>query len=661
LLNLTIVPLRFLRVFAILLALPILAGALLPVARGDDKEGKTKEKKEKPDIWVEIRSPYFVVTSDGGENMARRILREFEQVRRVFQATMPHARLGTGIPIQILAARDAQSFTKLFPEFPPDKRHIQPNGQFIPGPEKIYIAIRTNVSGRTPYEEIYQDYARLILKLSYRSLPPWLEEGYANVYGSMTLTEKGARLGRPDPEDMSVLFESPLLPLDLVLRVDRQSAYYTNGDKNTVYFAESRALVHLLLTDSQFSSEKALDRYVDLVEHGTDSVKAARQFFGDLNQLQSHLDSYIKQVNAPPSEIAMAGGSDSEGSPRTLSAAEMDARIGDFWMNRGRREDVQSKLEDALTAEPSIAEAEQSLGFLLLKQSQIDEADKHFAKALQLDPNDALTYYGRGLLEMSRGGLSNAPVGAVEAFEKSASLNADFAPTWFYLASVYAGRTETLQKALADAQRAATLAPGDSSYQSQVAAILNQIGRGDEAHKGMPGSETSANGARTSSRSGEIAAKAPPPAAAGSQESPRNVPPKSASDSGLRIERKTEPEEKPSATTAASTTPPSTAAPPPPPLFAPAPRVYSMVGTITDVLCTSAPQIQITLKAQMLVMHLHADDLEQVAVKSAGSNTPAKNTTCNALRGRTARVSYLLAPDKPWDGEIQAVEFRSQP
>ena len=154
------------------------------------------------------------------------------------------------------------------------------------------------------------------------------------------------------------------------------------------------------------TSEKALDRYVDLIEHGADSVNAARQVFGDLNQLQSRLDTYIKQVNAPPTDIAMAGGGDSGGASRTLSAGEMDARIGEFWANRGRREDAESKLEDALMADPSIAVAEQSLGLLYLQQTQLDEADKHFAKAQQLDPNDALTYYGKAWRRCRAAGLS---------------------------------------------------------------------------------------------------------------------------------------------------------------------------------------------------------------------------------------------------------------
>ncbi len=186
-----------------LLALPILAGAFLPAARADDKDKKTKEKKEKPDIWVEIRTPQFVVDSDGGESGARKVLHDFDQLRRVIQATMPRSRSGAGLPIQILAARDAQGFTKLFPEFPADKHHEQPNGQFIPGAEKIFIAIRTNVSGHVPYEEIYRDYARLILKLSYRNLPPWLAEGFENVYWKhgaygQRRAARAARSGRPE-------------------------------------------------------------------------------------------------------------------------------------------------------------------------------------------------------------------------------------------------------------------------------------------------------------------------------------------------------------------------------------------------------------------------------------------------------------------------------
>ena len=634
LLNLKAVPLRSLRLIALLLAAPILLVAFCSVAHADDKENKTKEKKERAEVWVEIRTPHFIVVSDGGEKNARKVLDEFETVRRAFQAAMPNARLSTGIPIRILAARDAQSFAKLFPEFPADKRHTQPNGDYFSGPEKIHIAIRTNVSVHSPYEAIYQSYAHLILKLSYRNLPPWLEEGYANIFGSIAFTDKGVRLARPDPEDLSVLFESPLLPLDIVLRVDRTSPYYTAGDKNTVFFAESHALLHLLLIESQLSGQKTLERYMDMVEHGGDAVKAAREVFGDLNQLQNRLDAYIKLVNGSAMDIALGGESDAVGAPRVLSTAEMDARIGEFWENRGQHEDAKSKLESALEADPSLALAEQTLGFQQLQEKELDEADAHFSKALQLDPNDGLTYFGQGLTAMSRGKVAGAPAKAVAAFEKSAALNPDFAPTWYNLASEYMDHLETLQKALGDAQRAAGLAPGDSGYQGQVNAIQDRIKRSTEAAKVELGGAASLNAspssadAKSSSKSLEMNSKAIPSATGSSVSS--------------------------------SAVTPAGAVPPPPPLFTPGPRIYSMVGAIAEVICTNAPRIQITLKAQTIVMHLQADDLGKVAVSSAGSAAPVKNISCTGLRGRIARVSYFLVTDKAWDGEIQTIEFRNQ-
>jgi tetratricopeptide (TPR) repeat protein len=650
---------------ATLAALFLLAVFFCPVARGADKDKEKKpekEKKEKIEPWVEIRTAHFIVASDGGEKTARRFADEFESLLRVFQATMPNSRISTGIPVRIIAARDAKSFGRAFPEFPYDKNHEAPPGLYFSGPEKTYIGIRTNVGGRFPYMEIFQNYGREILKRSYRKLPPWLEEGYSTVYGNLAFNDRGFRLERPDPEDLSVLFESPLLPLDLVLHVDRSSPYYSPGNKGSVYSAESRVLVHYLISDPQFAGTKSMERYITAVEGGADSLQAARDAFGDLNQLQAKLDAFVKQVSAPPVDIPATGGGDSGGAPRTLSAAEIGARTADFLALRGRNEDAQDKLEDALMSEPSLAEAEQSLGFILLKKNDLDEAQKHFEHAVQLDPNDALNFYGQGLLAVAQAGNGPVPPGAFEAFEKSTSLNPDFAPAWGNLAMLYSQRNETLAKALADAKRAAALAPGEGRYQQAVAALQDRLDHPDEAYRASASSQQSTTGRASADKPGDVAARisprqppAPPPPSS-------NTPAKPAtSDPGLRIERKTEPDAKPSTTATASATPRTEPAPAPVvPLFSPT-KVYSMMGTITDVNCSNAPQILLTMKSLTIVMKLHAAELARLSFKSGGSDSAVKETSCSSLRGRSARVSYVLVLNQPWDGEMQEVEFRSQP
>ena len=661
-----VLPSRYSRALCLWLFLPLLAGTLCASARSADK------KPEKVEPWVEIRTAHFVVMSDGGEKLARRVAEQFETVRRVFQATMPNAHFDTGVPIQIFAAKDGKSFATLLPEYPFDKRHPQPEGLFVPGAEKNYIALRTNVSGPIPYEDIYQNYARLVLKLSYHSLPPWLEEGYANVYAGMVLTDKGAKIGKPDPEDLSALWESPLLPLDLVIHVDRASPYYNTNGKTTVYSAESRALVHYLLTQAQPSGIKSLEEYISKVESGADALKAAREVFGDLNQLQSKLEAYIKQTSTTPTEIQASGSGESVSGPRTLTPAETEARIADLDLGRGRRDEAQTKLEDALKLDPSLAGAEESLGFYLLQVQQLEDAEKHFMRASEIDPKSPLAYYGQGMVAMSRGGFVGVPVGAVVAFEKTVELSPAFAPAWYNLASIYALRHETLQKALDAAQHAASLVPGDSGYQYQVAVILENLGRTEEARKAAERIRNSSSDLRAADKASDLIAQIsqPHPAASSSPSASSTAssgasksaatPAPPADDRQVHIERKTEPDDKPMQTasnrTAESAAPPPAAAPPLP--AAPgAARIYSMVGTITDVTCADAPQVHITLKSQTIVMHLHAADVAHLTIKP----TPVKSPVCQGLRGRSARITYQLVSEQKWDGEIQSVELRDAP
>jgi hypothetical protein len=86
-----------------------------------------------------------------------------------------------------------------------------------------------------------------------------------------------------------------------------------------------------------------------------------------------------------------------------------------------------------------------------------------------------------------------------------------------------------------------------------------------------------------------------------------------------------------------------------------------MLGTISQTDCADAPQIQITLKALAVVMHLHAADVGKLAITSSGTDSLARNAVCSGLRGRHARISYQLVQGKPWDGEIQSIELRQEP
>jgi tetratricopeptide (TPR) repeat protein len=654
-------------------SLLLFALALCPAARAADKEKeikKDKEKKEKIEPWTEIRTAHFIVASDGGEKTARRFGDQFETLLHVFQMTLPKARITNGLPTRLLVSRDGQSFARVVPEFPFSKTRDQPAGAFVSGPEKTYIALRANAGGKFIFQDIFHDYANVVLKLSYHNLPPWAEEGYTSVYNNVTFNDRGARMERPDPDDMSTLFESPLLPLDQVLGADRASPYYSPGNKQSVYFAESRVLLHYLVTDSPLAKTNAMERYLAAVSGGTDYLAAAREAFGDLNQLQSNLEAWIKNVNGPAFDFAPSGPAEITSAPHLLTAAESEARIADFLSLRGRDGDAEDKLEDALMMEPSLAEAEQNLGFVELKRDNPDDAQKHLERAAQLDPKDGLNFYGLGLLALDKARHDEVSPAAVDAFEKSVALNPEFGPAWYNLAMLYEQRDQTLPKALSAAQRASALWPGNAEYRLELATILDQMGRLDEARKTATEAKEAATDRKIADKAGDLVARIgspkQPAGATATYPAAKPAAGKSPGDSVPKLERRTEPDAKPSP---AAAPPPAPAAPTPvsaSAASAPAEatsvyaRVYSMIGTISEVTCSLPPQIVLTLKSMTISLKLHADNLEKVSIKSVDSSVPSKENFCAGLRGRAARISYHLVSDKGWDGEIQDVELRGQ-
>lgn len=635
----------------------LLCGNLHAADKEKNKDKKAeKEKKEKIEPWVEIRTTHFLAASDGGEKMALHFANQFETLLHVFQATMPNARVTNGIPVRLLIAKDGQSFARMAPEFPFDKKRDQPPAVMAQGNEKMYIGIRANVGGHFPFADIFKTYAHDVIKRSYRNLPPWLEEGYSTVFGGVTFTEKGVQLERPDPEDLSVLFESPLLPLDLVFHVDRNSGYYSPGDTQSVYFAESRVLLHFLIVDPQISGSKSMDRYIAAVQGGADSLQAAREAFGDLTQLQSKFAAFVNEMKGAPTDLSVNVTNESGGAPRTMTAAEFEARRSDFLALRGRMDDAQGDLEEAITAQPTLAEAEQSLGFLLLRKQNLDDAEQHFQKAVELDPKDALNFYGLGLVVMAKSGITDQPAAAIAALEKAATLNPDFAEIWYNLALIYSQKDETLQKALAAAQHAAAIAPGNSNYQLQLASIQNEMGHPDEARKTAAMVQGSAADKGTARKAAELVAKAsnlqPAPSSPASRPTPKPasepIKPSSPPPPPLAVPNSVPPKGDSTAVTATAAAARFSEA-----------RVYSMVGTITDVTCTSASEIQLTLKSLTILMKLHAVDIAKLSVKSTGTESAGKISSCATLKGRSVRISYNLVLDKPWDGEMQEVELRN--
>jgi tetratricopeptide (TPR) repeat protein len=586
---------------------------------------------DKPESWVEATTPHFTVLCNDGEKTARRIARQFEQIRILYsRALSPNLRVDPEIPILIIAAKNEKSLSQVLPENWAQKGHVHPAGIFLPGAERNYIAVRTDVQEEFPYLIVYHECVHLIVNLNYQHFPLWLNEGYATFLGSATLSATSGSLGQPNETEIGILKRTNLLPLDVLFRVEHGSPYYNEEEKTNVFYAESWALVHYLMSSPSRQKGRQLLDYIARVENGDDPVDAARAAFGDLYQLKQELDSYVSRTVYSIMTVDLPDAADPRSYiVRNVSRAEADAMLGEFDVSRRQFASAKPKIEEALRLNPNLAVAQESMGFLLFREGRRAEAQKYFSRAVALDSKNAMTYYYDGMLLVSDVAEEEDADEAEASLEKAVALKPGLASAWDALSSLYVSDPKSLQKALNASERAVKGVPGEPRYRFNLAIVLLRMGRFEEARtiaQGLGGVADRDLSARVIQFLKQIDRKEQ--AAASSDKSRRDLE--------------------------ARADPPESA-----PTHAPSPPGYSMTGTIEELSCADAPQAQMTLQASGIVLHLHAADFDKIEFKMGDRNDAAAKPTCIQFAKKQARVSYDLVSGKPWDGEIISVDLQS--
>jgi hypothetical protein len=252
---------------------------------------------DRPDVWVELRSPHFVVVSNAGEKTARGVAREFEEIRGVFHQAFPSLHVDPGKPMLVLAVKGEDLMKALLPDYWKTDGGMRPAGMYVTSFDENFAVLRVD-TGEPPenaHRPLYHEYAHAIQKLNFRELPLWLSEGLADFFGNTLIVANDVEFGHINAAELNLLRRGSLLPLEALMKVDAESPLYDEKNRASIFYAESWALVHYLLLNLDASKNQPLLRYVAAYAETRDAVTAAKSAFGDLNQLQGKLESYVKQ------------------------------------------------------------------------------------------------------------------------------------------------------------------------------------------------------------------------------------------------------------------------------------------------------------------------------------------------------------------------------
>lgn len=253
-----------------------------------------------PKEWWEATSDHFIVYSESDQQTAEKVATDLERLDQAM-------RMFRGLPIEgDVAPENAKPKVYNFGSTSDIGRLAGRRGVagfFIPraGNSVAFVPVESDnrlrrgslgVRENNPYElspttVLFHEYAHYFMfQHAPAAYPFWYIEGFAELFGTLELTEDGFNLGEAAKHRAPVI-EGLSFDIEKVLDPD-----FENLD--SLVLARQYAYGWLLTSYLTFepSRQGQLANYLTLVNSGMGNLDAARQAFGDLKKLQKDLDKY---------------------------------------------------------------------------------------------------------------------------------------------------------------------------------------------------------------------------------------------------------------------------------------------------------------------------------------------------------------------------------
>lgn len=342
------------------------------------------------DNWVSVRSSNFLLIGNASEKEIRQVAGRLEQFREVFSRLFARANLSSPVPTTVIVFKNDKSYT-------PFKIGANTAGYFQAGPDVNYITLTSEGRGeQDPFAVIFHEYTHLLISNTSKNAPTWFSEGLAEYYSTAAVSEDHKFvLGKPIASHVYLLRQSRLLPLKTLFAVDRESPYYNEREKQSVFYAQSWALMHYLLLGKGAQRVNQIGVFLDALTANVEVDVAFKQAFDvSFDQMERELYDYIRKDRYPvvSGHFTQKIDFDRELVAAPITEAEAQAYLGDLLLHSNRA-DAEVYLKKALELDPNLAMAHATLGMLRVREGRIAEARFNLEKAVEAHSQNYLIHY----------------------------------------------------------------------------------------------------------------------------------------------------------------------------------------------------------------------------------------------------------------------------
>jgi len=234
--------------------------------------------------WTYAASEHFDVYAAGGDRQAREALTYFERVHAFFTDFLKLTPR-PGPSTRIIAFTSDRQFAPYRPNRIAD-------AFYLTGPTGEFIVMKS--LGEDAYPIVVHEYAHLIFQRSGIRYPSWLDEGLAEFFSTMAPDGDRMGIGWPAVARLQHLNGVAMLPLEELFAVTPGASEYNTRAHAGVFYSQSWALTHMLMTDGRYSGKSGA--LLQLVSKGAPSADAFAQLYGKTTKdIGADLNSYARR------------------------------------------------------------------------------------------------------------------------------------------------------------------------------------------------------------------------------------------------------------------------------------------------------------------------------------------------------------------------------
>ena len=460
-----------------LLALTLLTG----VARAADQH------------WVRLDSTHFSVLTDADEKKGHAVIARFEQMRGVFAQLLYKNRLNIPEPIDIIALRSDDEYAKVVPA----RQGVGLSSAFfIPGDDRYYFVL--NLSKDESWRAISRDFAQVLLNYNYPPTQAWFDDGFAQYFSSLHLTDSQMQIGGDPRQGESPTFVDTLSGSTWLSLPDLFAKHEESGARDSLFDAESWILMHYLLNKEKLPAAGA---YFGAVENEKLGVEQAIQkaFGMSSAQLEQGVTDYFHSLAATLQTPATLkpGATNPNAAPAPATAdvigasiheiplGEAQAMVTEMSLRVAEHRDEAEKELASIADQPKMDNVvvHRALAWDFLQKKDYDHAIEELGNAVTLDARDPMTHYYLALCKYKEAQLSGEEMKGLANMMQDLHLVLDwdheFAEAYYMLA---VAQTEGggLRAATDSIRAAIQLSPRKTNYLLELARIY-EAGKNWEA------------------------------------------------------------------------------------------------------------------------------------------------------------------------------------